>query len=216
MILNADLSQIEWRVAAFLSQDKVAIAEINTGIDAHSDNCVNVMQLKLTKQNRYHAKRFLFRLLYGGTAWGFFKDSTMPKFTIKKWKQIVEDFYTKYVGLKIWQDKNIKHVIQGNGTLTLFTGRSFHFILDNNGKYIESTIKNYPVQGIAGGDLLPLAGIIIYDAMKNMKLLAKPLLTVHDSLVFSIKSYWGVNWNVNLTGEVEVGKNYGSLKKIRG
>ena len=240
MILNADLSQIEWRVAAFLSQDPTMIAEINSGVDQHATSCTNLMKLPLNKLNRFYAKTFNFRMIYGGTAWGFHKDPHMPKFGIKKWKQVIIDFYLKYPMLKVWQDRNITHVAQGDGTLTIFTGRIFQFKLDMySGKYNDRQIKNWPIQGVSRGDILPLAGVIIFNATNKIKLRAKPILTVHDSMVYScpdnevdrladlcmkvfnnlpfyIEQYWGVKWNVNLTGEIEIGENYGATKKIRG
>jgi len=238
-IVNADLSQIEWRVPAFLSQDATMIREIKEKIDQHGSACTKLMGLTLNKLNRFYAKTFNFRMIYGGTEWGFHKDANMPKFGIKKWRQVVVDFYSKYRNLKLWQDKNINTVIQGDGTLTSPTGRRYRFkIMPYNGKYNEKQIKNYPVQGMAGGDILPLAAIIICRAMKKANMKAIPILTVHDSLVFDtpknevsaladicmkvfknlpfyIKYYWGIDWNVPLTGEIEAGKTYGNMKLIR-
>lgn len=51
----------EWRVALFLSQDKVGIAELLTGIDLHTDN-QNRFKLGEGKEGRLVAKTFLFRL----------------------------------------------------------------------------------------------------------------------------------------------------------
>ena len=62
MVLNADLSQIEWRVAAFLSQDPTMITEINSGVDQHTASCTNLMKLPLNKLNRFYAKTFNFRI----------------------------------------------------------------------------------------------------------------------------------------------------------
>jgi DNA polymerase I-like protein with 3'-5' exonuclease and polymerase domains len=106
------------------------------------------------------------------------------------------------------------------------------------GKYNENQIKNYPVQGIAGGDIRPLAAVIIRDAMQNAGLKSEPILTVHDSIVFDvaagesvrlakiidhvfnnlhlfIKSYWGINWQVPLIGEIERGIDYGDQKEYK-
>ena len=38
MLLNADAKQLEWICATYLSQDKVAIDEINNQVDQHADN----------------------------------------------------------------------------------------------------------------------------------------------------------------------------------
>ena len=106
------------------------------------------------------------------------------------------------------------------------------------GKYNERQIKNYPVQGLAGGDILPLCAVIIWDSMDRRGLQSVPILTVHDSLVFDvvdseideladlcmdvftnlpnfIQKYWGFSWQVPLTGEVEIGSSYGNQKRIR-
>jgi DNA polymerase-1 len=94
------------------------------------------------------------------------------------------------------------------------------------------------VQGTAGADILPLAAVIIQRAFKRLGLKSFFILTVHDSIVIDIvkeevdiiadlimnvftnlpkyiKQYFGINWIVNLTGEIEVGPNYGTLKQIR-
>lgn len=244
-IVNADLSQIEWRCPAQLSQDPVMIKEIKAGIDQHIQACTQLMNLPFkskndpeSKRNRNHAKTFNFRMIYGGTEYGFHRDSNMPRFGLSRWGMVIKAFKRKYAGLVSWWDANIKHVATGNGTLVLPTGRIYKFQLQTDGKYSERQIKNYPVQGIAGADILPLAAVIIWNAVKKLKLTAVPILTVHDSVVFDcppdevdtladicmkvfnnldkhISQYWGFKWIVPLTGEVECGDNYGQTKRIR-
>jgi DNA polymerase I-like protein with 3'-5' exonuclease and polymerase domains len=94
--------------------------------------------------------------------------------------------------------------------------------------YAENQIKNCPVQSLSGGDILPLMAVIIRRGMQEMELRSKLILTVHDPLVFDykeqkqdqlarlcynvgnnlvyyIKAYFGIDWNVPLEVEVEVG-----------
>jgi DNA polymerase-1 len=239
-ILQIDLSQIEWRGAAELSQDQEMIHEVNNGIDQHGAACVDLMELELTKENRFDAKVFNFRMIYGGTAYGYYMDSKMPNFSLKKWSRTVKNFFAKYFGLKAWQDKNVQHVLY-EGTLQLFTGRWFKFhkskYVDEIITYNDRQIKNYPVQGLAGGDILPLACVIIRRALQERGLKSLMILTVHDSIVFDaheneieelkeltltvvrnlpayIKAYWGYDWGTNLDGEVEIGPNYGEMKEV--
>ena len=243
-IMNADLSQIEWRVPAQLAQDKVMIDEITNGVDQHVAACTNLMGLPFiskkdpaSKRNRNHAKTFNFRMIYGGTEYGFFKDSDMPGFTLGKWGSIIKAFFKKYSGLEKWQKRNIKTVVQGNGKLVLPTGRTFLFKPTAwGGKYNEREIKNYPVQGTAGGDILPLSAVIIRKRMRKRNMESKMILTVHDSVVFDykesekrdlallcldvfnnlpkyIKQYWGINWIVPLEGECEIGDTYGTVQE---
>ena len=51
-----------------------------------------------SKQNRVNAKVFNFRMIYGGSAYGFYKDPKMPNFSKRKWEKAVEAFNTKYSG----------------------------------------------------------------------------------------------------------------------
>lgn len=237
-ILDGDLSQIELRVPAQFSGDPVMIQEINSGIDMHDRTRKGLMKLNKTKQNRVFAKIFNFRMIYRGSPWGFFKDPNMPSFKLKEWEKVIKRYWNKYRIFDQWHTKIINHVIQGNGTLQIPTGRMYKFKM-YDGKYNEHQIVNYPIQGAAGADILPLCAVLIYMEIKRRKLKSIPILTVHDSIVFDvptneinivanimkhifdnldiyINKYWeNINWVVKITGEIEAGSNYGNTKQIR-
>jgi DNA polymerase I-like protein with 3'-5' exonuclease and polymerase domains len=235
-IMQYDLSQIEWRAAAFLSQDETMMHEVNSGIDQHSAACVDLMEQKLTKENRFYAKIFNFRMIYDGTFFGFWRDRKMPNFSKQKWIDIIERFWDKYFGLRKYIDKNVDEVYRTK-RLKIFTGRFFKFRRTKRGEYNTSQIANYPVQGLAGGDILPLLTVVIRRGMRKLNLKSKMILTVHDSIVFDvskdevdklaslcikvgellpkyIENYFGMPWNVKLAGEVEIGKTYGSIRPM--
>jgi DNA polymerase-1 len=239
LLLQADLSQIEWRGAMELSEDAVGLHEVNAGIDQHAEACTNpkLMNLPLTKDNRTDAKVFNFRMIYGGSPYGFFMDTKMPNFPLKRWKQIVFGFENKYYGLTNWQQANITHVMR-YGCMRIKTGRKFVFNRGEGGEYNERQIKNYPVQGLAGGDILPLCAVIIRRGMLKAGLESRMILTVHDSIVFDILNkekerlvklinlvlnnltkyiinYYNTSWSADLAGEIEVGPNYADLKEIK-
>jgi DNA polymerase-1 len=246
-LLQFDLSQIEWRVAAWLSQDRTMMEELRNGIDQHAAACVDILGLPFTnkhdpesKINRDYTKVFNFRMIYGGTSHGFFSDNKMPPFSKSRWRTIVNDFFNKYQGLKEWQDENVKSALV-SGELSMLTGRRFRFNKSKfrNGslEYNERQFKNYPVQGIAGGDILPLVAVLIRRGLRSSGLRSRLILTVHDSIVLdcpldeikrvaklcyliaqnlhtTISNYFGIDWNVKLDGECEIGTNYGDLKEI--
>jgi len=232
-IMQIDLSQVEWRAAAWMSQDTTMMWEVNNGVDQHNEACVNLMNLELNKVNRNFAKIFNFRMIYGGVAYGYYMDDKMPNFSLKKWEQIVQNFFDKYYGLAEWHYQRYTDVMM-EGELVIATGRKFIFIKDEGGKYPERNVKNYPVQGIAGADILPLLGVMIRRGLKAKKLKSHYILTVHDSLVLdvcsgersivtsliskcvaslssSVSRYYNIDWNVKLEGEIEYGNNYGKL-----
>ncbi|CAB4241364.1 DNA-directed DNA polymerase, family A, palm domain containing protein [uncultured Caudovirales phage] len=67
--VSVDATALEWYTAVFLSQDKVGIAEIMAGEDIHSAN-----QQALGLPSRLIAKKFMFRLIYGGTEYSYAND----------------------------------------------------------------------------------------------------------------------------------------------
>lgn len=240
-IVNADLAQIEWRAAAFLSQDPVMIREILGNIDCHADNAINFFGVKPEDKNfdeiRTIAKIMTFRLLYGGSAYGFYMDQQMPNYSQNRWKEIVSAFRAKYKVLVAWQEENLRKVSLSKGKLINPTGRQFDIELTPKG-YNRRQVCNYPVQSFATADITPLAMTIIHKKMREAG--AKSLLIgqVHDSIIFDavddevgriaklcisvfeslpkyIEQLWGFKFNVPLTGDIEYGKSYGALKKYK-
>jgi DNA polymerase I len=233
---NADLSQLEWRVAAYLSQDPVAMREIMEGVDYHLDNALRFFG---DAKFRTDAKIFGFRLLYGGSAYGMYMDSSMPRFPLKRWEQIVREYLEKYVGIALWQTRNIAAVTRNGGWLKSPSGRILTFQKEGYKGYSERKIKNYPVQSFATADVMPLAMVVIHKRMKRDGFRSKMICQVHDSIVFDMFKeevadlaklcvssfedlpelmgrFWGIDFNVPLTGDFETGPDYGTLAKFKG
>lgn len=243
MILDCDLSQIEWRIAAALSCDVVMCEEIRSGVDQHAATCVDLMEMELTKHNRSSAKVFNFRMLYGNpeTSWyGFYMDPQMPSFSKTKWKHIVISFFEKYAGLTAWHQKLI-HEVNLNGYYTGPQGRVWRFVLElqKNGSlgYSENQIKNYIVQGTSA-DIIKLAAVeIVKRVIAAGLLMSKLILCVHDSLVWdtpddeylelakinldvfkAVPKLFSDKFNflidVPIVCEVKYGCNWGSMKEL--
>ena len=98
-----------------------------------------------------------------------------------------------------------------------------------------TNIKNYPVQGFATADIVPLAMIHIHTLLQNFK--SCIVNTVHDSIVIDvhpdeekgvvevinktnrelidlINSKWEIDFNVPLLLEAKIGKNWLDTKDI--
>lgn len=195
-LLNGDLSQIEWRIAAALCGDETMIRELIDGLDIHTDNAIRFFgagkfdrHSKEFKKLRNAAKTLAFRLLYGGSAAGFHRDQRMPRIGLEAWKKVVADFYAKYPGLKEWQNKNYEYV-QRNGFLRNPSGRvlTFGTEYDYDGVLVPQrrAICNYPVQS-ASADLIFLAMDTVITEIGKRGLNARLILSVHDSLVFDVQ-----------------------------
>lgn len=191
-IVNLDLGQIEWRMAAELSRDPVMLHELYTNLDIHADNAKKFFGADKYPEDsaefkalRTTAKVFGFRLLYGGGPYAFYKDQRMPHFSLKKWESIVKAFYAKYQGLKAWQERNIA-TVTAQGFLRNPSGRllSFDKLMNREGyeEWDTKQIYNFPVQS-SSSDIMYVLMIEFAKWLKQNKMKTKLVLQVHDSMV---------------------------------
>ena len=221
------------------------IYEIEHNVDQHAENAINFFNARPGSPEfdklRTDAKIMTFRLIYGGSAYGFYMDSKMPNYSKKRWDEIVAAFYKKYPKLQSWQASCKRQVYKNGGRLRNPTGRKFIFNKHTTGRqvgqYKEQQIKNFPVQSLATADIMPLAMCIIYKKWKEMGFKSLLILQVHDSLVIDciksearaiakmciqvfddlpmyIHQTFGFEFNIPLTGDAEAGPNYGEQKKF--
>jgi DNA polymerase I-like protein with 3'-5' exonuclease and polymerase domains len=180
MLIEVDAKQLEWVVAAWLSKDKIAQEEIINEIDTH-----HVNQTRFTLPSRLIAKKFLFRLLYGGQGFTYAYD---PEFgetskSVKFWDRVIESFYEKYMGLARWHREIVQQACRTK-TLRVPHGREWSFSFKGD-KVPRTEILNYPVQGTAA-DLMAVARTVLCKLLKmEVSLEGKFLLvsTVHDSIL---------------------------------
>jgi DNA polymerase I len=181
MIIQCDASQLEWRCAVFLAQEKEGLKEILAGVDLHDDNR-KLYKLGEGKEARTVAKRFLFKLIYGASAFGYAND---PEFTHvsrneKYWQKIIDATYEKYQDLRAWHVKLVQEAIE-TGKVVIPSGREYHFTDPANPR-TRPQILNYPCQGF-GAEIVKIARI---SAFKRIRAISKDILfvnTVHDSKV---------------------------------
>jgi len=175
-IMEADFAQLEFRAAAFLSQDEVAINEVSTGFDVHSYTA-KVITDAGQPTDRQTAKAHTFAPLYGATGFGRTKAEAA----------YYEHFTQKYKGIAAWHSRLAKEALTTN-MITAPSGRQYSFpnvIRKTNGTVSYFTqIKNYPVQGFATADIVPVTLLHIDKLLSNMQ--SCIVNTVHDSIVIDV------------------------------
>lgn len=178
MLISADVKGLEVVTAAWLSNDQVLRQEVNDGVDIHQVN-----QDTFNLPTRLVAKRFKFKMIYGGTAPGFTNDPDLKitGFSVKQWERVIEDYYTKYRGIAAWHSDIINEVIS-TGYLEIPSGRRLDYrnLLSYPDWYYIPKIKNYPVQGF-GADIVKIARISLYRRWQPEY--GKLVNTIHDSIV---------------------------------
>ena len=220
-ICECDFAQLEFRVAAFLSQDSTAMEEINTGFDVHSYTA-KVISDAGQPTERQAAKEHTFAPLFGATGYG------RPKPVAAYY----EHFNQKYKGVAKWHKKLGDEAMRFL-KITNVSGRQYAFpdvTRRSNGSVSHFTmIKNYPVQGFATGDIVP---VVLLEFERLLEPLQSCLVnTVHDSMVIDvhpdevkkvltivetinanlncvIKDAYDIEMNVPLLLEAKMGKNW--------
>ena len=172
-IIESDFAQLEFRTAAFLAQDKTAMHEIDTGFDVHSYTA-KVISDAGQPTTRQEAKAHTFAPLFGATGYG------RSKAEAAYYKQFVE----KYKGIASWHNRLGNEAVN-EGKITNVSGRQYAFpdvIRRENGTVSHFTmIKNYPVQGFATGDVVPVVLIELDRLLQPMH--SCLVNSVHDSMV---------------------------------
>jgi DNA polymerase I-like protein with 3'-5' exonuclease and polymerase domains len=202
MLINCDVKSLEVVVAAELSQDEVLKDELRRKVDLHALN-----QARFKLPDRVTAKRFIFKLLYGATAYGYVQDSDFldVKFNRNQWQAVIDEFYDKYKGIGSWH-KRIEREAKENGFLISPSGRYYNFVPKRSDrgewKWPLTQIKNYPVQGF-GADLVMLARIKFFKEFIESGLEGYFIQTIHDSLVVDTPSKNVYNISVMLKEAVE-------------
>lgn len=193
IVVQFDVKGLEVLCAAYISQDQVLINELNAGEDIHSNN-----QAKFKLADRLAAKRFMFKMIYGGTAKGFSTDADFLylKMSVDAWQEVIDAFYDKYKGIARWHSQLIAGVLK-TGEYETPSGRVLNFkdILDRPEWYLIPKIKNYPVQSF-GSDLVLLARVSLFNRLLSKNFKSLLINTIHDSIVLDIyKEEW---YNINM------------------
>ena len=226
-VMEADFAQLEFRAAAFLSQDEVAIEEVSTGFDVHAYTA-KVITDAGQPTSRQDAKAHTFAPLYGATGFGRTKAEAA----------YYEHFNSKYQGVAHWHSRLAKEAIETQ-KITTPSGREFAFpdvVRKASGRVSHFTqIKNYPVQSFATADIVPIALLHIDDLLKGMK--SCIVNSVHDSIVIDVHPdeeaqvinviqdtndkllelitlRWGIEFNVPLLLEAKIGPNWLDVKDV--
>ena len=101
-------------------------------------------------------------------------------------KRYYKKFLEKYKDIASWH-KNLEEKAIKYKLISIPSGREYHFPNAYRTKWgscsHSTTVKNYPVQGFATADIVPIACINAYKMMKYSDVKSLLINTVHDSIV---------------------------------
>lgn len=203
-ILELDYSQLEMVALAYLANDLTLIDDINNGRDMHRELYKGMYGRYPTDKERKPFKRFSFLLVYGGGVTTLMAQSGCDRATAKKF---INTFYTRYTGVKKYHEEIVakaeKEAVvsydpdKSGPQYTYFhnspTGRHYIFNKYPNEykgglSFSPTELKNWPIQGFATGDVVPMMVGILLRELEDAKLTpdVKLIMTVHDSVVLDV------------------------------
>jgi DNA polymerase-1 len=174
---------MEFRIAAHLGRDEVALADIRNKKDVHRASAAQKLQkpeTDVTDAERQDAKEFTFRPLYGS------KGQTEDE------KRYAKYFQGRYKGIFDTQTGWTYTVLKEKQLKTEW-GLIFYWPNTTMSKsgYIKNTtnIFNYPVSCFATAEIIPIGLIHTWHYMRLMKMNAFLVNTVHDSVIGEVPEY---------------------------
>jgi DNA polymerase-1 len=186
-LLSADYSQIELRLLAHLSADKLFVDAFKAGGDIHKQTAALIFEVpvdQVSSEMRARAKTINFATIYGQGAHAL---SLQLKITNAEAKEFIERYFQRFAGVRKFLDSCVEFARENGYVQTLFGRRRYiPEVRERNFNiraFGERTAANSPIQGSAA-DLIKIAMIRVAAAIRAAKLESAMLLQVHDELVF--------------------------------
>ncbi|MEK7607693.1 MAG: DNA polymerase [Patescibacteria group bacterium] len=191
-IVSFDYSQIELRIAAFLSGDKKLIDIFRRGEDVHSAVAAQVFSVpteKITKAMRTQAKVINFGVMYGMGVNALRANLGTDRATAQKF---YNEYFEKFSGLRDYLERVKAETARRGYTETFFGRRRYFDGIKSKLPFIRAAAErmaiNAPIQGTEA-DIVKLAMIHIDEYLKKEKLEGDVhiLMQVHDEIVCEVR-----------------------------
>lgn len=199
VLLDLDYSQVELRVAAFVSRSAPMIEAFQRGDDLHrllAAKIAGKAPEEVTSMERKRAKAGNFGLLYGMSPGGFQTYAATAydvSLTLAEAQAVHSAFFEMWDGMRQWHERSKRRAYE-RGYVTSPIGRT-QWLSDLYSKssfkasHAERNALNSPVQGF-GSDLMQMAAASIMGTLPGYPLPkvegAHVVATVHDEICIEV------------------------------
>lgn len=185
-ITSADYNQIELRLMAHLSNDENMKSAFLNKKDIHRSTASQIFgvdETDVTSHMRSVAKRVNFGIIYGISQYGLAKNIGISP---AEAKQFIDKYFAVYDEVSRYMQRNIEYAQKYKYAITMMNRRRYINEIDSKNavirKFGERVAINMPLQGSAS-DVIKMAMIKVFEALKNSNLKSKLVLQIHDELV---------------------------------
>ena len=189
LLLSADYSQIELRIAAELSGDTHMRTTFEEDADIHAATAAKIHGVDLddvTEDMRRAAKTVNFGIIYGISPFGLGERLNIGR---AEAKALIDQYFAEYPGIESYIEETLAFAREHEYVQTMLGRR--RYVRDINARNntqrqaAERNAINSRIQG-TGADMIKLAMRTIHERLTEDGFRTRMLLQVHDELVFDM------------------------------
>ncbi len=189
VLVAADYSQVELRIAAAMSGDPGLVEAFKEGHDIHTATAARVFGVALgdvDRTMRSKAKAVNFGILYGQGAFGLAQNLNISR---SEAKEIIDAYFAQFRDLKAFTQACVDRARETGYAETLMGRRRYlpdiTSASTNTRAFAERNAVNAPIQGSAA-DIIKVAMLRIQDLIEREGWATRMIMQVHDELVFDV------------------------------
>lgn len=242
--IEADYSQVELRIAAFIAKEPTMLMLYATGQDIHMTMATRMTGKsadEVTSEERKKAKAVNFGFLYG-MGWRKFIETAWNNYgvviTEEEAQAFRRAFFEEFPMLKKWHSRQ-RRLVRQHGRVESPLGRIRHLPdvrSPDEGVVAEAERQsiNSPVQAFAS-DLCLLSMVLLDRQFRRLGLKAAPIGTVHDAINFEVpddeldivipmiketmenlplEQLFGIQLTVPIVADMKVGTRWGTGREL--
>jgi DNA polymerase I len=184
LLIAADYSQIELRLAAHMANVPALKAAFAAGEDIHAATALELFG-EVNRDTRGKAKTVNFSILYGISRWGL---ASRMDISADEAQAIISRYFERFPGISAYINETLEGARERGYTETLFGRKTWFSRINskqqNERQGSERAAMNAPIQGTSA-DIIKRAMVRMVPALEAAGLAdVKMLLQVHDELVF--------------------------------
>ncbi len=186
VILAADYSQIELRLAAHMADVPALKEAFEAGEDVHARTAMELFG-EVNRDTRGRAKTINFAILYGISRWGL---AARLEIDADQAQAMISRYFERFPGISAYINETVEQARSKGFTETLFGRKTWFPQIANSVQHIrqgaERAAINAPIQGTCA-DIIKRAMVRMGPALAAAGLgHVRMLLQVHDELVFEL------------------------------
>ncbi len=206
LLLSADYSQIELRVLAHLSGDRVFCDAFARDEDIHTRTASEVFDIMpglVTPEMRRQAKTINFGVIYGQGAFSLARELGV---STRIAKEFIDNYFARHSGAREFLDACVRNA-ERDGYVTTLMGRRLPIpdIRSSNANiraFAQRNAINYPIQGSAA-DIIKQAMVRIWNRLRRAGMKSRLIMQVHDELVFEVPEEERLEMEMLVSHEME-------------